>query len=122
MVDYNEVYSFMAGRDCSASFQDPAHNSAYDFGDFVVVETEKKAIESDIKSLMSGSVVLTPAEPAEYDEEGNETKAAVPATYVVIESEEQLLATLGSEILDVETIYNDFKGGLSFAELKAQFE
>jgi hypothetical protein len=40
---YNEIKEFMNGRDISSSYSDPAHNSSYDFQEFVYVWEKENA-------------------------------------------------------------------------------
>ena len=46
-----DIYEFMDGRDVSASFSDPAHDSKYSFGELLAVDAEAKRVVAKIKAL-----------------------------------------------------------------------
>ena len=58
---YNEIKEFMNGRDVSQSYTDPAHNSSYDFQEFVYVYEEEKR-QAD---LLANPPVEEPLAPTE---------------------------------------------------------
>ena len=57
-----EIYDFMAGRDVSASYSDPAHKSQYHFQEFVDVENEVKRIIKESYTYVDGKLVINEVE------------------------------------------------------------
>ena len=115
-----EVYDFMAGRDVSSSFSDKAHNSQYDFEDFVSVDKEAKKVKAELLSKLNGSFKLTAKVNATYDEEGEILTEEVPATYYVVTTETALISGIESE-LDIIKILNVLKDGSTWTAYKASF-
>ena len=87
----------MAGRDISASFSDPAHNSEIPFSDFVAVEAESNRVKALITQLISGTYLIK------------------EDTYYVPNTKANLLNLITSE-LDAETILNEMMGDTTWDE------
>ena len=93
-----EIYTFMAGRDVSASFSDPAHNSEISFNTFKAVLAEVKRVKAALADFASGSHLLTPA--VQDEETGEEI---TPTEYYVPTTNEDLVAQVESD-LDVDAL------------------
>jgi len=102
-----KVYDFMNGRDVSSSFSDKAHNSEYDFEEFVAVDKEVKKIKAEIISKKAGTFVLEEAIPPKYELDENaiqiETSAYVPTVFYVYSTDAKLIASITSK-LDVSKL------------------
>jgi len=75
----------------------------------VEVMKEIQRLESEMVAKMNGSFKVTDKIPAEYDEEGNETKAAIPATYYLVTTEAELEESMASELLTINTVVTDIR-------------
>ncbi len=73
------------------------------------VMKEMQSLESEMVSKMNGRFELTPRILAEYDEEGNISKEAIPATYFKVTTETALKNSMSSEILNIDTVVVDIR-------------
>jgi len=95
-------------------------DSLYDPEHFKAVDGEIDRIVSELNSFASGKIV-TPEVPAEYDEEGNVTKEAIPAVRYQLTTESKLKSQVSSTLLNVGDILNDIEPNGIWAEYKAIF-
>ena len=89
------------------------------------VNKEMKRIESEILSKMRGTFLITPAVAEQLDENEEVLVAAVEAVYFELTTKTALLASLSSDLLDVEYVLEDvedysivYKEGRTWVEFK----
>ena len=81
--------------------------SVYDAENVKATADELDRVVGLLTAYRNGSVVVTPVVPAVVDDEGNITMPAVPAVYYEYTTDEDLIAQVSSDLLDVSTIYID---------------
>ena len=110
MTRQTDIYNFMNGRDCSASFSDASHNSEYSFNEFLEVENETKRVKNELTSKKNGTFLLEPKVPAvkEFDDDGNDIiiSEEVPAVYFEYTTDEDLINSMES-FLDVTKLLGE---------------
>ncbi len=116
-------YDFMAGRDVSTSFSDPAHNSEIDFIDFIVADREAQRVKAKMISLINGSFELEAAIPSEKEvnEETGEVTIltpAVPAVYYNATTKIDMISQISSE-LNEENLLDELMGVMTWDEYKS---
>jgi 6-pyruvoyl-tetrahydropterin synthase len=87
MKRVQEIYNFMNGRDISTSYQDAAHNSKYDFSDFVAVTDEVNRVKAEFTAKKDGAFLLS----------------SDPDTYYEYTTDEDVVSSIVSD-LNVQTI------------------
>ncbi len=100
-----EIYELLKTKDANTLFLEDNIPTEYT----KQVEKELKRLESEMVSKMNGSFELTAKIPAEFDEEGIETKAEVPATYYIVTTETALKESMSSDIIDIPTLVTDIR-------------
>ena len=93
-------------------------DSALEPEHFLIVDKEADGIVTEFQAKLNGSYLLENKIPATYDEEGEILYEEVPAVYYKVTTEAVLKSSVESDLLDVEIVYNDFKGDKTFTELK----
>lgn len=98
-----EIYEFMNGRDISASYSDPAHNSTIDFAEFVEVVDEADKVKDELSSKKAGTFTISSSVPAVLNDAGEVVTEEVPAVFYQYTTDSDLVASITSE-LDVAAI------------------
>ena len=90
----------------------------YLYTSFKEVIDEKDRLFNEFSRYASGSVLLTPEE-FHFDEETGEKVIDKKAVYYTLTTETDFKAQFNSDLLDVNEVYNDWKGSRTWTEIKS---
>ena len=93
-------------------------NSQYEPEHFKEVDNEADRLFKEMNKYAYGRVLLE-AEQSHYDEETGEKVIDSEAVYYSLTTETNFKSQFSSELLDVNTVYNDWKGDKTWTQIKS---
>lgn len=93
-------------------------NSDYEPKHFTETAQEAERLFNEMSLYASGGKILQEGTPEVYGEDGEIETEAIPPTYYTLTTEEDFKAQFSSDLLDVNTVYTDWKGDKTWTEIK----
>lgn len=116
-TDAQEIYGLIKQYgDADKAFKNKS-GSALEPQHFPTVSKEADRLFKEMNRYASGNVVVTP-EQSHFDEETGEKIIDQEAEYYTLSTESDFKAQFTSDLLDVNEVYNDWKGERTWTQIK----